>query len=272
MRARLRAAWPGARLAAPAYPVVLGPGDNLAIHVAVATAPPGCALAVDAHQEELGFWGEVLTTGAQARRLAGLVIDGCVRDIDALERHRFPVFSTGIALPGAAKVHGGTVAVQATVGGAEVDPGDWLVADADGVVVIPGDRLDEVTAAAAARQEREAAMFERLRQGATTIELLGLDPTQFEQGGAEAGAAALRAPGEAPQAAGTPSAAAAEASGVQATRPARVHGHGDDGGNGAGPMVGVSRADPEHRADRKADGHRHHRPPNQHHHHVPRPP
>ena len=68
MRARIRAAWPGARLAAPAFPVQCTPGDNLAIHVAVAEAPSGFALVVDVGDEpELGYWGEVLTTGAQAR-------------------------------------------------------------------------------------------------------------------------------------------------------------------------------------------------------------
>jgi 4-hydroxy-4-methyl-2-oxoglutarate aldolase len=184
MRARIKPAWPGARLAAPAYPVVCGPGDNLAIHVAVASAPAGAALAVDAHEEELGFWGEVLTTGAQARGLAGLVIDGCVRDIAALEQHEFPVFSAGIALPGAAKVSGGTAGRNATVGGARVDEGDWLVGDSDGVVVVPGSRLDEVIAAGTARQEKESGMFQRLRDGATTLELLGLDRTGVEVAGA----------------------------------------------------------------------------------------
>ena len=180
MRARLKAAWAGAVLASPAYPVSCPTGDNLAIHVAVASAPPGSALAVAAHEEELGFWGEVLTTAAEARGLTGLVIDGCVRDITALERHRFPVFSTGIALPGAVKVSGGSVGRPAVVGGAEVETGDWLVGDADGVVVIPAARLDQVVAAAEARQQREADMFGRLREGATTVELLGLDADQVE--------------------------------------------------------------------------------------------
>ena len=101
MRARIRAAWSGARLAAPAFPVRCTPGDNLAIHVAVAEAPAGYALVVDVgDQPELGYWGEVLTTGAQARGLAGLVIDGGVRDVSALAAHHFPVFSTMIALRG----------------------------------------------------------------------------------------------------------------------------------------------------------------------------
>src|ERR671919_1269812 len=104
MRARIAAVWPGARLAAPAFTVRCTPGDNLAIHVAVARAPAGSALAVDVGiGREFGYWGEVLTTAAMARGLDGLVIDGSVRDVAALEDHGFPVFSTGVALRGATK-------------------------------------------------------------------------------------------------------------------------------------------------------------------------
>src|SRR5215213_2118633 len=85
MRNRIRPAWTGAVLAAPAYPVRCTPGDNLAIHVGAARAPEGAALVVDVGDErELGYWGEVLTTAAESRGVAGLVIDGCVRDVAAL--------------------------------------------------------------------------------------------------------------------------------------------------------------------------------------------
>ena len=181
MHARIKPAWAGARLAAPAYPVACRAGDNLAVHVAVARAPAGSALAVNAHQEELGFWGEVLTTAAEARGLTGLVIDGCVRDIAALESHRFAVFSTGVALPGAAKVAGGSVGRPTLVGDVGVEPGDWLVGDADGVVVVPGAQLDQVAAAGTARQQRESGLFDRLRAGATTLELLGLDASNVDE-------------------------------------------------------------------------------------------
>ena len=182
MRARIKAAWPGAALAAPAFPVRCTPGDNLAIHVAVACAPVGYALVVDVGTErELGYWGEVLTTGAQARGLAGLVIDGCVRDAAALVAHGFPVFSTGLALPGATKELPGSVGASAVVGGVEVALGDWVVGDVDGVTVVPGDALEQVIAAGKARAEKEVGMFAQLRDGATTVELLGLDTTPIEQ-------------------------------------------------------------------------------------------
>ncbi len=178
MRARVRAAWPGARMAAPAFPVHCTPGDNLAVHVAVARAPVGSALAVDVGDEdELGYWGEVLTTAAQSRGIAGLVIDGGVRDTSALEEHGFPVFATTVALRGASKNRPGSVGVAAVVGGVSVVAGDWLVGDADGVTVIAAGAVEDVLVAGRARADKEQAMFRALRAGATTLELLGLDPS-----------------------------------------------------------------------------------------------
>jgi 4-hydroxy-4-methyl-2-oxoglutarate aldolase len=176
MSARIRPMWLGAALAAPAAPVRCTPGDNLAIHAAVASAPSGHALVVDVGQiPERGYFGEVLTTGAQARGIAGLVIDGGVRDLAALESHRFPVFATMAALPGASKASPGSVGVPVEVGGVAVEPGDWVVGDVDGVVIVPGGSLPQVLAAARARAEKEVGFFEALRGGATTVELLGLD-------------------------------------------------------------------------------------------------
>ncbi len=178
MRSRVSAAWAGARLAAPAFTARCTPGDNLAIHVALTRAPRGSALVVDVGAErEFGYWGEVLTTMAEARGVAGLVIDGGVRDLDALEAHAFPVFSAGVELRGASKKSPGEIGVTAEAGDVQVQTGDWIVADADGVVVVPADDLDDVLVAGHARAEKERRLFEQLRAGATTIDLLGLDPS-----------------------------------------------------------------------------------------------
>ena len=178
MLARIRPVWRGARLAAPAFTVRCTSGDNLAVHVAVARAPAGSALVVDVGLEpELGYWGEVLTTAATARRVTGLVIDGCVRDAAALESRRFPVFSTGVALPGATKNLPGATGGTVDVGEVPVDTGDWIVGDVDGVTVVPSAQLNAVLAAGQARAKREQALFEALREGSTTVELLGLDPS-----------------------------------------------------------------------------------------------
>ena len=182
MRARVRAIWPGARVAAPAFPVRCTPGDNLAVHVGVTAAPSGSVLVVDVGDvPELGYWGEVLTTAAEARALTGLVIDGCVRDVAALEAHHFPVFATGIALPGATKTRPGAVGAPAHVGGVEVAPGDWVVGDADGVTVIGAATLARVLDAGRARADKESGFFTALRQGTTTVELLGLDTSPIER-------------------------------------------------------------------------------------------
>ncbi len=182
MRARLHAVWAGAAVVGEAVPVRCSPGDNLAIHVATATAAPGTVLVVQIEgQPELGHWGEVLTTQAQARGIAGLVIDGGVRDVAALESLRFPVFATMLALRGAAKVAEGSVGEPVNVGDVDVASGDVIVGDADGVTVIPGDQLAAVLAAGEAREAKEKAMFEQLRGGATTLDLLGLDASPIRR-------------------------------------------------------------------------------------------
>ena len=165
-----RAAWPGARLAAPAYPVRCTPGDNLAVHVAVTTAPGGSVLVVDVGDvAELGYWGEVLTTAAEARGIVGLVIDGGVRDVAALEAHGFPVFSTQIALPGATKHRPGHRRRRRPVGGVEVGSGDWIVGDARRRHVVPGATLDaRPRRGPGAGGRRRTRMFRELRAGQTT--------------------------------------------------------------------------------------------------------
>ena len=183
MAPRIAPAWPGARIAAPAFPVRCSTGDNLAIHVAVAEAPTGSVLVVDVGElSDFGYWGEILTTGAQQRGIAGLVIDGGVRDILAIETLGFPVFASTIALRGASKNQPGAVNIPIRCGGASVVRNDWIVGDADGVVVVPGERLVEVIEEGTARVEREAQMLEALRSGKNTIKLLRLDTTPVRFG------------------------------------------------------------------------------------------
>jgi 4-hydroxy-4-methyl-2-oxoglutarate aldolase len=179
---RLRPAWTGAALSAPAYPVGCTPGDNLAVHVAVTKAPRGSALVVDVGWvTDRGYWGEVLTTAAEAAGLTGLVLDGGVRDVAALEAHRFPVFSAAIALTGATKDKPGTVGMPVRVGGVLVRQGDWVVADVDGVTFVPAAALEQVLGAGRARETKEGAFFEALRSGSTTLELLGLDASLIRE-------------------------------------------------------------------------------------------
>ena len=183
MHHRIKPVWKGAIVAGPAVTAKCGKGDNLAIHVAVAdNIVVGTVLVVDAtNPPDFGYWGEVLTTAAGANDIAGLVIDGGTRDTDAIEALEFPVFSALIALTGAQKKKGGTVGQTVTVGDVDVSPGDWIVGDTDGVVVIPRGQLNEVIDAATTRFENEQQLFQDLKDGETTIELLGLDPSGLDK-------------------------------------------------------------------------------------------
>jgi 4-hydroxy-4-methyl-2-oxoglutarate aldolase len=187
---RIRPMWSPASFAAPVYTVSCRPGDNLGLHVAVTTAPPGSALAVDVGDiAERGYWGEVLTRAAQAAGVVALVIDGGVRDTAALEELGFPVFASCVALRGASKTAGGVVGAEATVGGAVVHTGDWMVGDRDGVTLVAQGRLSEVLDAGTKRAAHEATLFTRLAEGATTLELLSLDAAAVQVGARRAGGA-----------------------------------------------------------------------------------
>jgi 4-hydroxy-4-methyl-2-oxoglutarate aldolase len=176
LNTRIHAIWPGASFAGPAFGVSCPVGDNLAVHAAVARAPRDSVLAVTvAGDVSRGYWGEVLATAAQAAGIVALVIDGTVRDLDRLAAMEFPVFARGHSLPGAAKCGPGEIGGTVALGDVTVHTGDWLVGDADGIVSIRQDQLDAVIAAARTREAKETVMFERLKAGSTTVELLGLD-------------------------------------------------------------------------------------------------
>jgi 4-hydroxy-4-methyl-2-oxoglutarate aldolase len=176
---RLRPAWSGAALAAPAYPVGCTPGDNLAVHVAVTTAPAGSVLVVDVGRvPDRGYWGEVLTTAAEAAGLAGLVIDGGVRDLARLDDIGMPVFSRRVCMRGTAKAQDGdgTLRSPVTLGGIVVRHGDLVVGDGDGVVVLPADLVPGIIAAAQARQRKESEYISKIQSGYRTLDLYGLEP------------------------------------------------------------------------------------------------
>lgn len=167
--------------AARAFTVECAPHDNLAIHAGLARAPRATVLAVCVLGDlARGYWGEVLTAAAQAAGVVALVIDGTVRDIEAIERRRFPVHARGCALLGATKEGPGRVGAPVAIGDVVVRSGDWLVGDADGVVVIGAGELEACVTVARDRAAKENTMFERLMEGATTVELLGLETTAVQ--------------------------------------------------------------------------------------------
>lgn len=179
----LRPAWLGAKICGVAATVECPPGDNLMLHMAVAEAEEKVVLVANVGSYLLaGAWGEVLTVAAQARGILGLVIDGAVRDIDAIERLGFPVFSRGLAIGACSKERPGTLNRPIQIGGATVHPGDIIVGHSDGLVVVDHNRAEEVYEKAASRQQREEEMIRQLRQGRTTVELLGLRDLRDHEG------------------------------------------------------------------------------------------
>lgn len=171
---QIRPVWQGARVAGPAYPVACAPGDNLGIQLAVERAPKGSVLVVTTDNFVAGYWGEVLTVYAKARGLKGLIIDGGVRDIDALEAHQFPVFSRAISVRGTLKDSVFSIGEPIKITGTPVQAGDFVLADTDGVVVIPAAQASTVLDKSQTREDKERAMMKQLAEGATTIDLMGL--------------------------------------------------------------------------------------------------
>jgi 4-hydroxy-4-methyl-2-oxoglutarate aldolase len=169
----IRPIYKGARIAGRALPVRTHPADNLPLHLAVAQARPGDVLVVDGREEMCGYWGEVLAIAAQTCEVAGLVIDGGVRDIAEQEELGFPVFSRGVCVRRTGKNFPGIVNGPVTVGGVLVNPGDAVIADADGVVVVPPEIVEATLAASRERVEKETSFIERIRAGESTLDIYG---------------------------------------------------------------------------------------------------
>jgi 4-hydroxy-4-methyl-2-oxoglutarate aldolase len=169
---------PGSRLAGPAFTVNMRPADNLMLHYALLHAQPGDVLVVDAKGFlEAGPWGDVLTAQAMKLGLAGMVIHGAVRDSTAIVEAGFPVFCRGLSIKGTGKHQPGQIRVPVTLGDVVIHPGDIVVGDRDGVVIVSAERAQQVLELALSREQKEAEMKEAIARGATTVELMQLDET-----------------------------------------------------------------------------------------------
>ncbi|UZW57538.1 RraA family protein [Sphingobium sp. JS3065] len=168
---------PGLTLSGPAFPVQSPPGDNLFLHHAIYAAPSGAVLVIDCGDAaEFGHWGEVMAVAAQSVGIRGLVIHGGVRDAARMAEIGFPVFASNICIRGTGKdpQGKGQIGGVVTIGDISVHAGDLVIADEDGVMIVPADRAAAVVAESRARDEAEQDYFRRLRAGETTLAIYGL--------------------------------------------------------------------------------------------------
>ena len=158
---------PSMRIAGPAITVDVRPGDNLMIHAAMAIAKPGDVLVIDGKGDEsCALMGEIMVSQCMAIGIAGIIIDGAVRDTEAIRELGFPMYAIGANPNGPTKLVPGRINWPVSVGGVTVRPGDLIVADADGVVVVETAKVPPVVTLAKQKLADETARIEGIRSGA----------------------------------------------------------------------------------------------------------
>jgi len=166
---------PTTRLIGRALTVDTRPDDNLMIHFALTKAKPGDVLVVDAKGfMEAGPWGDLLALAAMRCGIAGLIIDGTVRDANTMLELGFPVFCRGLSIKGTNKAQPGKVNEPIICGGVAVSPGDIVMGDRDGVVVVKANDAERTLASAVTREAKEDDIRKRIEAGESTVEILGL--------------------------------------------------------------------------------------------------
>lgn len=176
MSSDMKPVFQGARICGPAFTVRVYANDNLMVHLALKEARAGDILIVDSGGfTQCALWGELMSLSAQSRRLRGTVIDGGVRDKDAIGELGYPVFAKTIIPVGTHKSSQGAICKPVSCDGVPISPGDIIVGDSDGVVVVPFDQTSVVLENAKAILSREDQMRKRIEKGELIFEILELE-------------------------------------------------------------------------------------------------
>lgn len=167
----------GVRICGPAFTVQCAPGDNLMLHKALQIAQPGDVLVATVGGEgEFGYWGGMMAVSALARKLGGLALDGCIRDSAEIIRLGFPVFCRGFSIRGTTKNVLGLINYPINFGKITVFPGDLILGDDDGMVIVRREECAEVLEKSRKRVAAEQEKSEQLRKGLSSVELNKLQP------------------------------------------------------------------------------------------------